>query len=166
MNAGYLPPEHWVHGPEGGGRNIGEACHVYDLFDFLTGAGVNSVTATAIDPRSRRLLRNDNFSATIAYGDGSVCTLTYTALGDRSYPKEQLDLFCDGAVYTLDDYKSLRVAGRKARGWRSQVVRKGHQEELVALRDALRRGDAWPIALEEQLQASRISFEVESLLGR
>jgi hypothetical protein len=34
------------------------------------------------------------------------------------------------------------------------------------LRDALRRGEAWPITLEEQLQASRISFEVESLLGR
>src|SRR5687767_13712642 len=27
MNAGYIPRENWVHGPEGGGRNIGEACH-------------------------------------------------------------------------------------------------------------------------------------------
>ena len=25
MNAGYMPATHWVHGPEGGGRNIGEA---------------------------------------------------------------------------------------------------------------------------------------------
>jgi predicted dehydrogenase/threonine dehydrogenase-like Zn-dependent dehydrogenase len=166
MNAGYLPPDHWVHGPEGGGRNIGEACHVYDLFDFLTGARVNGVTATAIDAGSRRLLRSDNFSATIAFDDGSVCTLTYTALGHRSHPKEQLDLFCDGAVYTLDDYKSLKVAGRKERGWRSQVVRKGHQEELVALRDALRRGGDWPITLEEQLQATRIAFEVEAILAR
>jgi predicted dehydrogenase/threonine dehydrogenase-like Zn-dependent dehydrogenase len=166
MNAGYLAPDHWVHGPEGGGRNVGEACHVYDLFDFLTGAGVTGVTATAIDSRSRRLLQNDNFSATIAYDDGSVCTLTYTALGNRSHPKEQLELFCDGAVYTLADYKSLRVAGRKARGWRSQTVKKGHLEELAALRDALRHGGAWPITLEEQLQASRIALEVEALLGR
>jgi hypothetical protein len=62
-----------------------------------------TLTATAIDPRSRQLLRSDNFSATIPYDDGSVCTLTYTALGHGSHPKERLDLFCDGAVYTLDD---------------------------------------------------------------
>ena len=32
MNAGYIPMDHWVHGDEGGGRNLGEACHIYDLF--------------------------------------------------------------------------------------------------------------------------------------
>ena len=36
MNAGYLGMDHWVHGKEGGGRNIGEACHIYDLFTALT----------------------------------------------------------------------------------------------------------------------------------
>src|SRR5439155_17687956 len=25
LNAGYIALDHWVHGPEGGGRNIGEA---------------------------------------------------------------------------------------------------------------------------------------------
>src|SRR6185437_14832202 len=38
MNAGYIPSDHWVHGPQGGGRNIGEACHIYDLFNALTGS--------------------------------------------------------------------------------------------------------------------------------
>src|SRR5262249_61254662 len=36
MNAGYLPDAHWAHGPEGGGRNIGEACHIYDLVQAVT----------------------------------------------------------------------------------------------------------------------------------
>ena len=49
MNAGYIPLDHWVHGPEGGGRNIGEACHVYDLFDFLVERRArSSVQAQAI----------------------------------------------------------------------------------------------------------------------
>jgi predicted dehydrogenase len=26
LNAGYIPLDHWVHGTQGGGRNIGEAC--------------------------------------------------------------------------------------------------------------------------------------------
>src|SRR5262249_11544943 len=43
MNAGYLPSSHWVHSAEGGGRNLGEACHIYDLFTFLTASRVASV---------------------------------------------------------------------------------------------------------------------------
>ena len=38
LNAGYIALDHWVHGLHGGSRNIGEACHMYDVFRFLTGA--------------------------------------------------------------------------------------------------------------------------------
>jgi predicted dehydrogenase/NADPH:quinone reductase-like Zn-dependent oxidoreductase len=161
MNAGYIPLDHWVHGPEGGGRNIGEACHVYDLFDSLVGgAEVRSVVARSIAPHSDRLARNDNFTATISYDDGSLCTLTYTALGNAHHPKERLEVFCDNTVLALDDYKSLSVAGR-GDGWRGVTQNKGHHEELEALASALRTGGPWPIALDEQLRAMRIAFAVE-----
>jgi predicted dehydrogenase/threonine dehydrogenase-like Zn-dependent dehydrogenase len=163
MNAGYIPLDHWVHGPEGGGRNIGEACHVYDLFDFLTRAEETAVQAQAIAPPSRHWAANDNFVATIGYADGSVCTLTYTALGHRDHPKERLEVFADGAVFSLDDYKSLTVDGKPG-GWRSTTVKKGHLEELEALAAALRDGGPWPIPLEQQVQATRISFAVERQL--
>lgn len=164
MNAGYLPPDHWVHGPEGGGRNVGEACHVYDLFGFLTGAAPTEVTATAIGGGASRLRRDDNFAATVAYADGSVCTLTYTALGHRDHPKERLDVFCDGRVHVLDDWRSLTVAG-PGKGWRSGTTQKGHMEELAALGEALRTGGPWPISLEDQLRAMRVAFAVERSLG-
>ena len=162
MNAGYIPLDHWVHGPQGGGRNIGEACHVYDLFDALVGrdVAVESVGAHGIRADGTRLSASDNFVATVAYADGSLCTLTYTALGNRDHPKEQMELFADGTVLTLDDYKSLRVSGRGA-GWRSTTQQKGHSEELEALANALRDGGPWPISLDEQLRAMRIAFAVE-----
>jgi predicted dehydrogenase/threonine dehydrogenase-like Zn-dependent dehydrogenase len=164
MNAGYIPLDSWVHGPEGGGRNIGEACHVYDVFDALTGASTTSVSATAIRPTSARFARNDNFAATIAYEDGSVCTLTYTALGSREHPKERLEAFADGAVVSLDDYRSVTVAGRRG-GWSSRTVDKGHLQELEALARGIREGE-WPISLEQQLQAMRIAFAVEDQLSQ
>ena len=161
MNAGYIPLDHWVHGPEGGGRNIGEACHVYDVFDALVGgAEVDAVSAQSIRPDGTRLAANDNFVATIRYADGSVCTLTYTALGHRDHPKERLEIFADNAVLTLDDYKSLTVTGGAA-GWRSATQHKGHVEELEALAAAIREGGAWPIPLAEQARAMRIAFAVE-----
>jgi predicted dehydrogenase/threonine dehydrogenase-like Zn-dependent dehydrogenase len=161
MNAGYIPLDHWVHGPEGGGRNIGEACHVYDLFDALVGDfAVEDVTARAIRADGTRLAANDNFVATVAYADGSVCTLTYTALGHRDHPKERMEVFADGIVLALDDYKSMQVAGRGS-GWRGTTQQKGHIEELKALAAALRSGGPWPISLEEQARAMRIAFAVE-----
>jgi predicted dehydrogenase/threonine dehydrogenase-like Zn-dependent dehydrogenase len=164
MNAGFLPADHWVHGPEGGGRNIGEACHIYDLFSALTGARVSGASAQCIAPSGKQWHRNDNFVATVSYTDGSVCTLTYTALGHKTYPKERMDVFADGKVLTLDDYKSLEVAGASGAGWRSHVQNKGQLEELEALANCLRQGAAWPISLEEQLDTTRLSFEVERRL--
>jgi len=98
MNAGFIPLDHWVHGAEGGGRNIGEGCHIYDLFNFLTDSQLEDVQALPIKPSGKQWVKNDNFVATFRFKDGSVCTLTYTALGSKSYPKERMDVFADGLV--------------------------------------------------------------------
>jgi predicted dehydrogenase/threonine dehydrogenase-like Zn-dependent dehydrogenase len=163
MNAGYIPSDHWVHGPHGGGRNIGEACHIYDLFTALTGSEPNEVHATAITPGSGYWRSDDNFVATIKYADGSVCTLTYTSMGAKSFPKERADIFVDGKVIVLDDYKQLTVTGGKG-GWKSLTMDKGQFEELEALAQALRQKGTWPISLADQISATRVSFAVERQL--
>jgi predicted dehydrogenase/threonine dehydrogenase-like Zn-dependent dehydrogenase len=164
MNAGHLPASHWVHGPEGGGRNIGEACHIYDVFQYLTGSDWTGVKVAHAEPRSRHFRADDNFVATATYADGSVCTLTYTAMGARGYPKERMDIFCDGMVIALDDYRSLVITGRSARGWRSRAADKGQLQELQALASTLRDGSAWPITLEDQLAVMRLCFTVQDQL--
>jgi predicted dehydrogenase/threonine dehydrogenase-like Zn-dependent dehydrogenase len=164
MNAGFIAKDHWVHGPEGGGRNLGEACHIYDLFSSLCNAPEVAVTAHAIDPTGKQWNRNDNFIATIKFGDGSVCALAYTALGDKSYPKERMEVFADGKVVVMDDYKLVEVHGGKHRGWSAKEIQKGQLQELEALADTLLRKKPWPISLEQQLQATRIGFAVERQL--
>ncbi len=166
MNAGFIPPDHWVHGAEGGGRNLGEACHIYDLFSALVGEqAVVDVQATAVHPRGEPWRRNDNFVATLRYSDGSVCTLTYTAMGEKSHPKERMEVFADGRVIMLDDYKSVSVHGGKHAGWSAQSAQKGQYEELVALAQSLREGKPWPISLSDQLQTSRVALRIEQLLS-
>jgi predicted dehydrogenase/threonine dehydrogenase-like Zn-dependent dehydrogenase len=163
VNAGFIPPEHWVHGPEGGGRNIGEACHFYDLFNYLVGRRFTSVSATSIVPTSRQLRRDDNFVATVRYEDGSVCSLTYCALGSSAFPKESMEVFVDGLVLSLDDYRSLKVWGGKHGGWQGAAPDKGHAQELAALAEGVRSGK-WAIPLAEQIAATRISFTVQEAL--
>ena len=161
MNAGYLPLDHWVHGPEGGGRNVGEACHIYDLFNLLCGANVSSVNTCAVVSGGKQWARNDNFVATLLHADGSVCSLTYTALGNNQFPKEQMTIFADGKVLLMDNYRSLTITGGRHGGWSSRAPDKGHLHALMALGDCLRGGTEWPISLPDQLQSARISFEVE-----
>lgn len=166
VNAGYFPPDTWVQGPEGGGRNIGEACHFYDLFVMLAGAEAVSVEATTIRPQTAYYSKRDNFVAIIGFTDGSVANLTYTALGSPDFPKEQFDVFVDGNVYSIDDFKSLSGKGAEAAKMTAAAAGKGHREELVAFGDAIKNGGAWPIPLWQQVEAMRIAFDVEAAIAQ
>jgi len=160
MNAGYIPLEHWVHGPEGGGRNVGEACHIYDLFFALTGSTCTDILIAGIPAQGRQWARNDNFVATLTFAEGSVCTLTYTSMGAKAYPKEKLQVFSEGRVIVLDDYKVVEVHGGKGKGWRSVTQDKGQEAELAALADMIR--DGCPVGyIETQLAVSRATLEAE-----
>ncbi len=163
MNAGFIPREHWVHGPEGGGRNIGEGCHIYDVFQYLTNARPIDVQAATINANGKQWGNNDNFIATISYDDGSVCSLTYTALGDKEFPKEQMDIFYDGKVLSLNDYQELKVSGLKRGGWSSKSTQKGQFEELVALAEGIKE-QRWPISFQDQVDVTRVSLKVESFI--
>lgn len=164
VNAGYLPPDSWVHGPEGGGRNIGEACHFYDLFVMLTGSKAETIEATALRSRTGYYGRSDNFVATFGFADGSVAKLTYTAVGSPDFPKEQCEVYCDGCIYSLDDFRRLSFTGDRAPRLTTGAPDKGHREELIAFAEAIRNGGSWPIPLWQQLEAMRMAFVVEAAI--
>lgn len=157
MNAGFRPRDSWLHGPEGGGRNRGEACHIYDLFTFLTAARAVEVDYIACNPHSAHYRSDDNFVCSIRFDDGTVASLTYTALGSREYPKERMELFCDGWAATMDDYVDLRFTGLDRPGIRHRKLEKGHREGLEVFAQAI-GSQEWPIPLWQQLQSTRISF--------
>jgi predicted dehydrogenase len=165
LNGGYIPMDSWVQGAQGGGRNIGEACHMYDVFRSLTGSKVRSITATAIDPGTMPHARNDNFSATIGYEDGSVATLVYTALGPKTgMSKERIEIFCDGEAYVVDNFQKLIRASDQSVLWQSGEPDKGHAEEFSRLGDAIAGGTPAPIAFDEIIETTAVSLHVEDLL--
>jgi len=164
MNAGRVPPESWIQSEEGGGRNLGEACHIYDLFTFLTNHAVSRVTVQTIVPTTGYYGRRDNFVATMVFEDGSVASLTYTALGAPEHPKEQMDLYVDGKVGVLDNYRRTSIVGAKLGTVTTKLTEKGHREELEAFAAAVLQGGDWPIPLWQQVQATEIALQVEDLL--
>lgn len=165
VNAGHLPQDHWVHGPEGGGRNLGEACHFYDLFTFLSGARVRDVAAVPVHPRTAYYRADDNFSALVSFDDGTVASLAYTAMGWPGEAKERLDAYCDGDILRLEDFHSLGSAREGKTIISSAQPEKGLREQLKAFHAAVRGESGWPAELWEQVQATRIALEVQTHLA-
>jgi predicted dehydrogenase/threonine dehydrogenase-like Zn-dependent dehydrogenase len=163
MNAGYIPLDHWVHGIEGGGRNLGEACHFYDLFTFLANDKVIDISAHAINPVPGVYASNDNFVATMSFKNGSIASLTYTSLGTKTYAKETADLYVNGKIALLDDYRGMAVHGAKKYNVNTKQQNKGLKDEMLSFALAIQNGE-WPIPWWQQKQASEISLKVENIL--
>jgi predicted dehydrogenase/threonine dehydrogenase-like Zn-dependent dehydrogenase len=163
VNAGYIPLNHWTQDPEiGGGRIIGEGCHFIDFITFLVGESPVSVTAHALPDGGK--YREDNVSMTFTFPDGSIGVVDYLANGDKSFPKERVEVFCGGQVSVLDDFVSLQTVrdGRKsvARGAQD----KGHLAEWKAFARSIREGGEPPIPYEQLVGVTKSTFAaVESL---
>jgi len=164
MNAGYVPHDSWVHGIEGGGRNRGEACHIYDLFTFLTDAKIIKTSVSSLNPTTKFYKNEDNFNATFNFSDGSVANLLYTSLGHKDFPKEKMDVFFDGKVASLDNYRKSTLTAGKSYSINSKQIDKGQPELLSHFIEAALGHQAWPIELWQQIQATEMAIEVEKQL--
>jgi predicted dehydrogenase len=162
MNAGAIPADSWIHGPEGGGRIIGEACHIFDLFNYLLGS--TPVEVVALPLHAADIAKTDNFSASLRYSDGSLCTLNYTSLGSPEVSKEAMEVFFDGKTVIMDDYRRLEFHGVDGKAVTKTQQDKGHIEELRQFAATLQHKGSAPMTLEEIESATRTSFLVDDLV--
>ncbi len=131
INAGFVPQDHWTQRAEGGGRIIGEACHIIDLFCYIIQAQPTRVSVECLRAQRGDLVSTDNFSAHISFNDGSLCTLIYTAIGHIGLGKEYMEVFCDGQSIIMNDYKALTSYGTSPTlNELSRTPNKGHKHLL------------------------------------
>ena len=147
INAGALPPDHWIHDERlGGGRIIGEVCHFVDLAQYLAGASVTSVAAHAMDdPHGLQ----DTLTVSLGFENGSTASIAYFSNGSKRLSKESVEVFCGGHVAVLDDFKRLTLytdTVSKKKRWKQD---KGHEEEAKRFLTAVRTGGTTPIPFEE-----------------
>ena len=140
VNGGAIPADHWTQDPErGGGRIVGEGCHFIDLLAHLAGARVEAVSAMMVGEGSA--VRDDKTAILLRLADGSVGTVNYFSNGAKSYPKETLEVFSDGRVLRMENFRVTRGYGfqgfKKFKTFRQD---KGHAAEVAAFLDRVARG--------------------------
>lgn len=155
MNAGFIPADVWVHAD--GGRIIGEGCHLIDLMQYLVGKEVVSCSASHINPQSGIFLSEDNRSITMEFGDGSIAFIDYFSCGSKELPKEYMEAHWENKSLIMDDYKKLTGYGVKPKSISSNTSEKGHEEEWLALYDALKNGKS-PMDLDSLFLTTELSI--------
>lgn len=165
VNAGYIPPDSWMHDPAvGGGRIVGEGCHFIDLARHLAGAPVRDVAVTAVggpDPAARL---QDNVHIALCFEEGSIASILYTAKGNTKAGKERIEVFAAGTTAVIDDFRSAEFHGERVEHWKGRQD-KGHAEQLRRFVACLKDGGPSPIPLAELEEVSRVTLEAAALAG-
>ena len=150
VNAGYLPPDHWLNTQSlGGGRLIGEGCHFIDFAVFLTNE--KPLTVEAISLPNKGIYSNDNFQVNLQFSGGSIANIQYFSNGSKLLPKEYVEVFCCGKTGILDNYRKLELfASDDKLVLRSRFRQdKGHLDAWKAFVRSAKAGQEFPIPLEE-----------------
>jgi predicted dehydrogenase/threonine dehydrogenase-like Zn-dependent dehydrogenase len=165
VNAGYIPKEHWTQIPAvGGGRILGEICHFIDLMQFFTGAEPVKVYADSIQTNNSKIKSDDNLSMVIKFNNGSLGNIIYTANGDKSLPKELIEVFGGGKVGVIRDFQNGTIhAGNNDKT--IKLSGKGHQQEVYAFLNAIRDGKDSPISFRSVCLTTITTFRVMDSLS-
>lgn len=159
MNAGFIPPQVWVHDLLiGGGRIVGEACHFIDLCNYLTGSRVVSVCANALGTHATE--QTDNVSILLRFENGSNAVINYFSNGDKSYSKERVEVYQDGRTLIMDNFRSLQGYGFKGFSSFKGKQDKGHAAQFEMLLSTLSEGGQEPIPFDSIVNTTKASFAV------
>lgn len=164
INAGFIPKDHWAQLEEvGGGRIVGEMCHFIDLMQFFTDAKPVSVFADCISSENSQIKVDDNISVIVKFKDGSIGNLIYVANGDKSLPKEQIEVFCAGKVGIINDFRGGTFhSGNKIE--KLKLTGKGHKQEVFAFTNALTTETDGPISFESIYNTTLVTFKIQDSL--
>lgn len=166
MNAGFIPPDIWVQDLKvGGGRIIGEACHLIDLCSYFTGAKVISVcmNAMGLNPAEN----TDNASILLKFEDGSNAVINYFANGSKMYSKERVEIYTQGRTVIMDNFRRTTAYGFRNFSGIKTSLDKGHKNQFHSIIKKVQQGGEPLISFDSLINTSLASFAaIESLKER
>ena len=157
VNAGFIPQDHWTQDPKiGGGRVVGEVCHFIDLIRYLVNNPISNYKKLSMLSKS-----SDTLTISLEFENGSIGTIHYLSNGHKSISKERLEVFFDGKVLQLDNFRKLKGYGipgfSKMTRFRQD---KGQLNCAKLFINVIKNGEVSPIPLNEILEVSKISIEL------
>ncbi len=167
VNAGKIPAEHWVHSDrEGRSRIVGEMTHFIDLMQYVLQENPVSVFAQKVSGDNKSIVNNDNCVVSIQFSKGSIASLIYTAVGNRSLNREYLEIFFDEKTILSTDFRiSQFIAGKHSEKFKTSKQEMGYQEEINAFINCV-LGKSDNISLNDTFISMQAVFAIEKSLAK
>ena len=157
MNAGYIPKNHWTQDlEEGGGRIIGEACHLFDVCIFITGSLIHAVCMHGLGNETS--LDNDNASILLKFKNGSNGVVNYFSNGSTKYSKERIEIYHEQKTWVVDDFRTTHAFGVSNYKTIRTNIDKGHKNQFKKLLDVNKNGWNCLIPIEEIFNVTKATF--------
>jgi len=163
VNAGFMDPQHWMQDLSvGGGRWISEGCHFVDFGYFITGARkMMSYTTSCIPVNNTTVLAKDNYFVDITFDEGSVMRISYTSIGNKSYPKEFVRVTKNGHIFEIVDFKEFIHASDKGVSRKTLAqIDKGHENQYREVAKFLRGENSAIITQDEIFVSSESTIDI------
>jgi predicted dehydrogenase len=149
----------------GGGRIVGEACHLIDLCSYFIGSNVISVcmNAMGVNPAEN----TDNASILLKFQNGSNAVINYFANGSKLYSKERVEIYSQGRTVVLDNFCKTRAYGFKNFSGLKTSLDKGHKNQFNSIIKTVQQGGDPLISFASLINTSLASIgAIESLTER
>tara|TARA_B100001057_G_C22703421_1_gene892735 strand:- start:5 stop:1141 length:1137 start_codon:yes stop_codon:yes gene_type:complete len=164
INADKLEKNSWVYSSEGGGRNIGEACHFYDLILYLLDSKVVDIRVSNLNFEQNRFHRTDNFYVTLKFSDNSIANIHYSTVGGIERKKETIHVKANNKTLEINDFKNLRIKDESEEKdiLNTKKSQKGHNLILKEFLDSIKKSKD-SLAFESQFLTMELTFKIEEL---
>ncbi len=148
----------WLYDPEiGGGRIIGEFCHIYDFLSYITRDTVSEIKILGVacaQQGTGGINAENNLGVLVRFSRGSVATINYSEDGSKEMDKERIELIGLGHVAVITDFTRFEIDGKSKGG----KLQKGFSEHYDEFLKALRGEKNKLISIDRALRVMELCF--------
>ena len=125
---------------------------------FLTASLPTRVFAETVGGSFAPEITDDQCFITLRHANGSLSYVAYLSGGDKSFPKERIEVIGGGKLAVIDDYRQvLLTCNGKVKKYK-QRFDKGHRAEVQAFASAVKNTGEAPIPWPELSSVSLASI--------
>lgn len=160
VNADAGGANDWTQADEGGGRAVGEGCHMIDFLHAL--ANESALEELQVLAARDRGAPDANFTAQLRFADGLLAQLVYTTRGAKPLGKERVEAFLGDEVAVVDDFKRGLQYRPGLVGTRTIALTKGLREEWDVFHAACTTENRLPIPLATLRSVTDATFRIRA----
>ncbi|MBA7592077.1 hypothetical protein ES708_34251 [subsurface metagenome] len=117
--------------------------------------------ADTISGEKGKYLNGDDLVINMKMKDGSVASIVYVATGDKSFPRERIEIFGGGKVCVIDDFKLMTfICSGKKKDIKKFGIDRGYYNEFEVFFSAVKDGNPIPVDFKEYVFTTLTTFSI------